>query len=92
MNILFDMQLINRNRLRSFRQKDFSVYFLLDRVAKEIAFRLNMINQTFENALELHGITGIVGYTSIVLRPRLSLLRTYRFSTIELISPISPSQ
>ncbi|MEG8098717.1 methyltransferase domain-containing protein [Candidatus Liberibacter brunswickensis] len=63
MNIIFDMKLINRNRIRSFRQKCFSSYFILDRVAKEISFRLNMIDRRFENALELHGITGIVGDT-----------------------------
>ncbi|ACT56795.1 methyltransferase domain-containing protein [Candidatus Liberibacter asiaticus] len=86
MNILFDMQLINRNRLRSFRQKDFSVYFLLDRVAKEIAFRLNMINQTFENALELHGITGIVGYTCMETKKIHRMIRaeiSTEFSTLK---------
>ncbi|AKK19889.1 SAM-dependent methyltransferase [Candidatus Liberibacter africanus] len=76
MDILFDTKLININRLRSFRQKNFSSYFLLDRVAKELAFRLNMINQNFENALELHGITGIVGSTCMEKNNIQRMIRT----------------
>ncbi|MFV0256260.1 SAM-dependent methyltransferase [Candidatus Liberibacter solanacearum] len=76
MNLLFDMQLINKNRLRSLRQKDFSSHFLLDIVAKEISFRLNMINKTFDNAMELHGATGIVGRTCMKTQKISRMIRT----------------
>ncbi|MBY7649276.1 MAG: SAM-dependent methyltransferase [Candidatus Liberibacter europaeus] len=65
MKPIFDMQLISKNRLRAFRQKDSSAYFLLEIVAQEISFRLNMIQKNFASAMELHGVTGVVGRTCL---------------------------
>ncbi|MBA5723574.1 methyltransferase domain-containing protein [Candidatus Liberibacter sp.] len=76
MKPLFDMQLINANRLRALRQNDSSADFLLEIVAKEIAFRLSMMKITFENALELHGGTGIVGHLCMETKKILHLTRS----------------
>ncbi|AHA27725.1 hypothetical protein [Candidatus Liberibacter americanus] len=76
MKPLFDMLLISANRLRASRQKDSSAYFLLDIVAKEMSFRMKIINKKFKNAIELHGATGIVGRSCMKEKKIAQLIRT----------------
>ncbi|MBL0848531.1 MAG: methyltransferase domain-containing protein [Candidatus Liberibacter ctenarytainae] len=75
MQLLFDTQLINSYRLRALRQKDSSSHFLLDIVAKEMSFRLNMLEKRFDNGMELHGATGIVGRTCMETKKIRNIIR-----------------
>lgn len=59
MEILFDEALVAARRERAFRNADPGASFLLDLVARELAERLAVVERRFENAVELHGGTGI---------------------------------
>ncbi|AGA65061.1 SAM-dependent methyltransferase, BioC-like protein [Liberibacter crescens BT-1] len=60
MKILFDTNLITANRLRAFKKRSAYADFLLKIVASELGSRLTMINRNFNDAVELHGTTGVV--------------------------------
>lgn len=59
MDIVFDVDLIERNRLRAWRSRDDKALFLLDIAANELAERIAIIERHFDHAVELHGATGI---------------------------------
>jgi SAM-dependent methyltransferase len=61
MDPIFDQKLIAANRLRAMRRAEPKADFLLEIAAQELAERLSAVERTFENALELHGFTGIAG-------------------------------
>lgn len=59
MDIVFDTGLIEKNRMRAWRARDDKAAFLLDLAAEELADRIAIIERHFDNAVELHGATGI---------------------------------
>lgn len=59
MDIVFDVDLIEKNRIRAWRSRDDKAAFLLDLAAEELADRIAIIERYFDNAVELHGATGI---------------------------------
>lgn len=59
MDIVFDTGLIEKNRMRAWRSRDDKAAFLLDITADELADRIAIIERHFDNAVELHGATGI---------------------------------
>lgn len=59
MDILFDQTLVAANRRRSLLKADPKATFLLDMAAEELAERLAVVERQFEEAVELHGTTGI---------------------------------
>lgn len=59
MDIVFDTGLIEKNRMRAWRARDDKAAFLLDITADELADRIAIIERHFDNAVELHGATGI---------------------------------
>lgn len=59
MDIVFDTGLIEKNRMRAWRSRDDKAAFLLDITAEELADRIAIIERHFDNAVELHGATGI---------------------------------
>ncbi|MBB3944157.1 SAM-dependent methyltransferase [Rhizobium skierniewicense] len=59
MDIVFDAALIEKNRKRAWRSRDDKALFLLDLAADELADRLAIVERHFDNAVELHGATGI---------------------------------
>ncbi len=59
MDIVFDQELISANRHRALAKGDAKAAFLLDIAANELAERLSLVERRFEEAVELHGATGI---------------------------------
>ena len=59
MDIVFDAGLIEKNRMRAWRSRDDKAAFLLDITADELADRIAIIERHFDNAVELHGATGV---------------------------------
>lgn len=59
MDIVFDTGLIEKNRMRAWRSRDDKAAFLLDITADELADRIAIIERHFDNAVELHGATGV---------------------------------
>ena len=59
MEILFDQQLVARRRERALTSSDRNAAFLLEIAGRELAERLDVVERRFENAVELHGGTGI---------------------------------
>lgn len=63
MDIVFDQALIAANRRRALAKGDGKAAFLLQIAAEELAERLSLVERRFEEAVELHGATGIVART-----------------------------
>lgn len=59
MEILFDSNLAARRRERALASGDDKAAFLLDIAGRELADRLAVVERNFENAVELHGGTGV---------------------------------
>ena len=59
MDIVFDQTLISANRRRALANGDTRAAFLLEIAAQELAERLSLVERRFEQAVELHGATGI---------------------------------
>lgn len=59
MQLVFDTQLIERNRARAASIADRSASFLLDMAAEELADRLSAVERHFADGVELHGMTGV---------------------------------
>lgn len=59
MDIVFDQDLIAANRRRALARGDGKAAFLLDIAAEELADRLSLVERSFDEAVELHGATGI---------------------------------
>jgi SAM-dependent methyltransferase len=59
MDIVFDQALITANRRRALSSGDGKPTFLLDIAAEELAERLSLVERHFDEAVELHGATGI---------------------------------
>jgi SAM-dependent methyltransferase len=60
MDIVFDQTLVAANRRRAHAQGDPKAGFLLEIAAREMAERLAVVERRFDEAVELHGGTGIV--------------------------------
>jgi SAM-dependent methyltransferase len=58
---VFDQDLIAVRRKRALKNADDKAGFLLDIAARELAERLDVVERTFETAVELHGYTGAAG-------------------------------
>lgn len=58
MQLVFDPDLIERNRLRAAKTADSGAGFLLDIAAQELAERLDAVERHFPRAVELHGMSG----------------------------------
>jgi SAM-dependent methyltransferase len=58
MQLVFDPELVERNRARAARIADAGAGFLLDIAAQELADRLDAVERQFPRAVELHGMTG----------------------------------
>lgn len=65
MERLFDDRLIAANRRRALSAMTEGVDFLLEIAAGEIADRLSLVERRFENAVELHGATGLVARAAL---------------------------
>jgi SAM-dependent methyltransferase len=65
MDIVFDQRLIAANRRRAFIQGDPKAAFLLEIAAGELAERLSVVERRFDEAVELHGGTGIAACKAI---------------------------
>jgi SAM-dependent methyltransferase len=65
MDIVFDQPLIAANRRRALRGGDQKASFLLDIAAEELAERLAVVERRFEEAVELHGATGIAARRAV---------------------------
>ncbi|KAA0698508.1 methyltransferase domain-containing protein [Neorhizobium sp. P12A] len=61
MDIVFDQMLIAANRRRALAQQGAKADFLLEIAAQEMAERLAVVERHFDEAVELHGATGIAG-------------------------------
>jgi SAM-dependent methyltransferase len=59
MDIVFDQNLVAAHRRRASRQGDPKAAFLLDIAGRELAERLSVVERRFEEAVELHGSTGV---------------------------------
>ncbi|ENN87596.1 putative methyltransferase protein [Rhizobium freirei PRF 81] len=59
MEIVFDQALLAARKQRALRQGDPRAAFLLDIAASELAERLSVIERHFDEAVELHGTTGV---------------------------------
>jgi SAM-dependent methyltransferase len=59
MDIVFDQTLVAANRRRAHAQGDPKAGFLLEIAAREMAERLAVVERRFDEAVELHGATGI---------------------------------
>ncbi|WP_113447380.1 class I SAM-dependent methyltransferase [Rhizobium cremeum] len=65
MERLFDDRLIAANRRRALAAGNPGADFLLDIAAREIAERLALVERHFDDAVELHGGTGIAARTAL---------------------------
>ncbi|MCJ7994244.1 methyltransferase domain-containing protein [Rhizobium cremeum] len=65
MERLFDDRLIAANRRRALSAGNPGADFLLDIAAREIAERLALVERHFDDAVELHGGTGIAARTAL---------------------------
>jgi len=59
MDIVFDQTLIAANRRRALAKGEDKAAFLLDIAAEELAERLLLVERRFDEAVELHGATGV---------------------------------
>ena len=59
MDIVFDQDLIAANRRRALARGDGKAAFLLEIAAEELADRLSLVERSFDEAVELHGATGV---------------------------------
>lgn len=59
MDILFDLDLVTARRERAARLSQPGGDFLLNIVAEELAERLSVVERQFDDAVELHGATGL---------------------------------
>lgn len=59
MDILFDLDLVTARRERAARMLQPGSDFLLNIVAQELAERLSVVERQFDDAVELHGATGL---------------------------------
>lgn len=60
MEAIFDQALVAKNRLRARRMSELSVDFLLKIAAEELSERLAVVERRFDDAVEIHGYTGLV--------------------------------
>ncbi|MET3598812.1 methyltransferase domain-containing protein [Martelella mangrovi] len=65
MEQVFDARRVEANRLKAWRAAKPGADFLLDLVAGEIADRLAVVERQFEQAVELHGVTGTVARAAL---------------------------
>lgn len=65
MDILFDQTLVAANRRQAMMKGDAKAAFLLDIAAEELADRLMVVERRFDEAVELHGATGIAAQKAI---------------------------
>ncbi|ATN36175.1 SAM-dependent methyltransferase [Rhizobium sp. ACO-34A] len=65
MERLFDDRLIAANRRRALSAKTDGADFLLQIAASEIAERLSLVERRFEDAVELHGATGLTARAAL---------------------------
>lgn len=65
MERLFDDRLIAANRRRALSGTTEGADFLLEIAAREIAERLSLVQRHFEDAVELHGATGLVARAAL---------------------------
>ena len=65
MEILFDQHLAARRRERAFARNGAAAGFLLEIAARELAERLAVVERRFEEAVELHGGTGVAARQSL---------------------------
>lgn len=61
MEALFDTDLIHNRRIRALRHAEDGADFLMRLVAEELGERLAVVERQFDEAVELHGVTGAVG-------------------------------
>lgn len=59
MERIFDQDLVTANRLRARRRLEAGGDFLLEIAAREMAERLALVERRFDEAVELHGATGL---------------------------------
>lgn len=86
MQLVFDPQLIERNRARAARIADRSAGFLLDMAAEELADRLSAVERHFAEGVELHGMTGI---TAAEIMATGKVDRMTRLETTDAFAPVS---
>lgn len=60
MEAIFDQALVAKNRLRTLKSSEAPADFLLKIAADELAERLGVVERKFDEAVELHGYTGLV--------------------------------
>nr|WP_272212150.1 methyltransferase domain-containing protein [Marinicella sp. W31]MDC2878056.1 hypothetical protein [Marinicella sp. W31] len=65
MEQVFDARRVEANRLKAWRAAKPGADFLLDIVAEEIADRLAVVERQFDEAVELHGVTGAVARAAL---------------------------
>ncbi|HZG30331.1 MAG TPA: methyltransferase domain-containing protein [Ensifer sp.] len=59
MQLVFDPELVEKNRARAASIADRGAGFLLDMAAEELADRLSAVERHFARGVELHGMTGV---------------------------------
>ena len=65
MERIFDQDLVTANRLRARRRLEAGSDFLLEIAAREMAERLTLVERRFDEAVELHGATGLAARAAL---------------------------
>ena len=65
MERIFDQDLVTANRLRARRRLEAGSDFLLEIAAREMAERLALVERRFDEAVELHGATGLAAHAAL---------------------------
>jgi SAM-dependent methyltransferase len=86
MQLVFDPELVERNRARAARIADHSAGFLLNRAAEELADRLSAVERHFAEGVELHGMTGA---TAAAIMATGKVDRMTRLETTDAFQPAS---
>ncbi len=84
MQLVFDPELIARNRARAASIADRSADFLLAMAAEELADRLSAVERHFAEGVELHGMTGL---TAAKMMATGKVDRMLRLETTDAFSP-----
>lgn len=86
MQLVFDPELVERNRARAARIADHSAGFLLNMAAEELADRLSAVERHFAEGVELHGMTGA---TAAAIMSTGKVDRMSRLETTDAFQPAS---
>lgn len=86
MQLVFDPELVERNRARAARIADHSAGFLLNMAAEELADRLSAVERRFAEGVELHGMTGA---TAAAIMSTGKVDRMMRLETRDAFQPAS---